>query len=40
VTEQERRRNSRRPRALRREIRESKERRAVIKQSRARISPD
>ena len=38
--EQERRRNSRRPRALRREIRKSKERRAEIKQARAKISPD
>ena len=40
ATEQERRRNSRRPRALRREIRKSKERRAEIKQARAKISPD
>jgi protein subunit release factor B len=38
--ERERRRNSRRPRALRREIRKSKEHRAEIKQSRAKISPD
>jgi len=40
ASEQERRRNSRRPRALRREIRKSKERRAEIKQSRAKISPE
>ena len=40
VTERERRRNSRRPRALQREIRKSKEHRAGIKQTRARISPD
>jgi protein subunit release factor B len=39
ATERERRRNSRRPRALRREIRKSKERRAEIKQTRAKISP-
>jgi protein subunit release factor B len=38
ATERERRRNSRRPRALRREIRKSKERRAEIKQTRAKIS--
>ncbi|MBV9642230.1 MAG: peptide chain release factor-like protein [Verrucomicrobia bacterium] len=38
--EQERRRNSRRPRALRREIRKSKERRTAIKQARGKISPD
>src|SRR6202012_5441795 len=38
--ERERRRNSRRPRALRREIRKSKEHRAEIKQARAKISPD
>jgi protein subunit release factor B len=40
TTERERRRNSKRPRALRREIRKSKERRAEIKQTRAKISPD
>jgi protein subunit release factor B len=40
VTERERRRNSKRPRALRREIRKSKEHRAEIKQTRAKISPD
>jgi protein subunit release factor B len=40
ATEQERRRNSRRPGALRREIRKSKERRAEIKHARAKISPD
>ncbi|MBV9106527.1 MAG: peptide chain release factor-like protein [Verrucomicrobia bacterium] len=38
--EQERRRYSRRPRALRREIRKSKERRTAIKQARGKISPD
>jgi protein subunit release factor B len=38
--ERERRRNSRRPRALQRKIRKSKEHRAAIKQTRARISPD
>jgi protein subunit release factor B len=40
ATERERRRNSKRPRALRREIRKSKEHRAEIKQTRARISPE
>jgi protein subunit release factor B len=38
--ERDRRRNSRRPRALRREIRKSKEHRAEIKQTRAKISPE
>jgi len=40
LTERDRRRNSRRPRALRREIRKSKEHRADIKQARAKILPD
>ena len=40
ATELERRRNSKRPRALRREIRKSKEHRAEIKQKRAKISPE
>jgi peptide chain release factor len=40
VTERERRRNSKRPRALRREIRKSKEHRADIKQGRAKVSSD
>jgi protein subunit release factor B len=40
ATERDRRRNSKRPRALRREIRKSKEHRAGIKQARAKISPD
>jgi protein subunit release factor B len=38
--ERDRRRNSKRPRALRREIRKSKEHRAGIKQARAKISPE
>jgi protein subunit release factor B len=40
ATERERRRNSKRPRALRREIRKSKEHRADIKQARAKVSPE
>jgi len=40
ATERDRRRNSKRPRALRREIRKSKEHRAGIKQTRAKISPE
>jgi protein subunit release factor B len=40
ATERERRRNSKRPRALRREIRKSKEHRAEIKQTRAKIQPE
>jgi protein subunit release factor B len=40
ATERDRRRNSKRPRALRREIRKSKEHRAGIKQARAKISPE
>ena len=40
ASERERRRNSKRPRALRREIRRSKEHRSEIKQTRARISPE
>jgi protein subunit release factor B len=40
ATELNRRRNSKRPRALRREIRKSKEHRAEIKQKRAKISPE
>jgi protein subunit release factor B len=40
ASERRRRQNSRRPRALRREIRKSKERRAEIKQTRAKISPE
>ena len=40
ATERARRRNSKRPRALRREIRKSKEHRAGIKQARAKISPE
>jgi protein subunit release factor B len=40
AAERDRRRNSRRPRALRREIRKSKEHRAGIKQARAKISPE
>ena len=40
ASERDRRRNSRRPRALRREIRKSKEHRAEIKQTRAKISPE
>ena len=40
TTERERRRNSKRPHALRREIRKSKEHRAEIKQTRAKISPE
>lgn len=38
--EQRRRRNSRRPQSLRQEIRKSKERRAAIKRTRAKVSPD
>jgi protein subunit release factor B len=40
ASERDRRRNSGRPRALRREIRKSKEHRAEIKQTRAKISPE
>jgi peptide chain release factor len=40
TTERERRRTSKRPRALRREIRKSKEHRADIKQARAKVSPE
>jgi protein subunit release factor B len=40
AAERDRRRNSKRPRALRREIRKSKEHRAGIKQARAKISPE
>jgi protein subunit release factor B len=40
ATERERRRHSKRPRALRRQIRKSKEHRSEIKQARAKISPD
>jgi protein subunit release factor B len=40
ASERERRRNSKRPRALRREIRKSKEHRSEIKQTRGRISPE
>jgi protein subunit release factor B len=40
ANELDRRRNSKRPRALRREIRKSKEHRAEIKQTRAKISPE
>jgi protein subunit release factor B len=40
ASERDRRRNSKRPRALRREIRKSKEHRAEIKQTRAKISPE
>jgi protein subunit release factor B len=40
ATERDRRRNSKRPRALRREIRKSKEHRAGVKQARAKISPE
>jgi protein subunit release factor B len=38
--ERKRRQNSRRPRSLRREIRKSKERRAEIKQTRTKVSPE
>jgi protein subunit release factor B len=38
--ERKRRQNSRRPRSLQREIRESKERRADLKRTRAKISPE
>jgi hypothetical protein len=38
--EQRRRQNSRRPKSLRREIRKSKEHRAVIKRTRAKVSPE
>jgi protein subunit release factor B len=38
--EQRRRRSSRRPQSLRREIRKSKERRAAIKRTRGKVSPD
>ena len=38
--ERKRRQNSRRPRSLRREIRKSKERRAEIKRTRGKISPE
>ena len=38
--EQRRRQNSRRPQSLRREIRKSKEHRAVIKRTRAKVSPE
>jgi protein subunit release factor B len=40
ASERDRRRNSKRPRALRRDIRKSKEHRAGIKQARAKISPE